>query len=84
MSEQELVEAGFEKKVILKEESGDTTDYYYYHLDLGVISFTSFDNDQIKIIGKDWIVYVNDSFDLKITDINKVNQVKIAVTELLK
>jgi hypothetical protein len=79
MSEQELVEAGFEKKVVLKEESGDTTDYYYYYLDLGIITFTSFDNTQIKILskGKEWIVYPNDDPSLRIKDIDDVNEMKI-------
>jgi hypothetical protein len=83
MSEQELVEAGFKKVDVPKHISDNTKDYYYYHLYLGhLIDFTSCGDNEGKADG--WYVYPNDIFDLKITDINKVNQVKIAVTELLK
>jgi hypothetical protein len=48
MSEQDLIELGFSKQVVLVKESGNEYDYYYYTLDLMEgIAFYSSSNDEI-------------------------------------
>lgn len=48
MSEQDLIELGFSKQVVLVKESGNQYDYYYYTLDLmDGIAFYSASNDEM-------------------------------------
>lgn len=48
MSEQDLIELGFSKQVVLVKESGNQYDYYYYTLDLmDGIAFYSSGNDEM-------------------------------------
>ena len=60
MSEQDLIELGFSKQVVLVKESGNEYDYYYYTLNLMEgISFYSSSNDETV----DGEMYIN-SFEV--------------------
>lgn len=55
MRESDLIEEGFDKIIILAEESGNKNDYYYYHYRLNEhCSLTSNEND--VAYGNNWIV----------------------------
>ena len=55
MTEQELIEEGFERVEVLTVDSGDTSDYYYYKLDLNP-SFTLISNANDEVYNKAWKV----------------------------
>jgi hypothetical protein len=56
MSEDELIESGFEKVIVTAEESGNKNDYYYYKYEINddVILMSS-END--ATVNKQWKVY---------------------------
>lgn len=55
MTEQELIEEGFERVEVPSLESGDDTDYYYYKLDLNP-NFTLISNANDEVYNKAWKV----------------------------
>lgn len=55
MTEQELIEEGFERVEVPTVDSGDTSDYYYYKLDLNS-SFTLISNANDEVYNKAWKV----------------------------
>ena len=56
ITEQELLEEGFEKIEVPTEESGDENDYYYYQLKLSDdVLLTSLESDTIT--NSHWAVY---------------------------
>lgn len=60
MSEEELIEEGFQRIDVLIEESGDKTDYYFYNLNLNDdVVLTSSTNEDSAI--KNWVVYINNN-----------------------
>lgn len=60
MSEEELIEEGFQKIIVSIEESGDKTDYYFYNLNLNDdVVLTSSTNEDSAI--KNWVVYLNNN-----------------------
>lgn len=67
MTEQELIEEGFTKVDVYKDQSGDKEDYYYYnyHFKNGAMMYSS--ESDISTRSK-WIVYFDD-YPEPITDI---------------
>lgn len=59
MTENELVELGFEKVLVPVEESGAKNDFWYYNLDIGELSFISGDNEDSGT--KMWMVQIFDN-----------------------
>jgi hypothetical protein len=55
MTEQELIEEGFERVEVPKWESGDKSSYYYYKLDLNP-HFTFISNANDEVYNKTWKV----------------------------
>lgn len=55
MTEQELIEEGFERVEVPTVDSGDKSDYYYYKLDLNP-SFTLISNANDEVYNKAWKV----------------------------
>jgi len=45
LTEQHLIELGFKRTDVTKEESGEKNDFYYYTLDIGDLSILSSDSD---------------------------------------
>ena len=70
MTEQELIEEGFERIDIYKEESGNKEDYHYYRyqFDNGAILYSSESDVSTK---NTWTVYFDDYQEV-ITDIEDV------------
>ena len=70
MKQQELTEAGFDKVIVTKEESGDKNDYYYYSYEINsdviLISNASdeINNNQWKVYEHSWGVAITDIEDL--------------------
>ena len=57
MTEQDLIELGFERNDITAEESGHQNDWYYYTYDFGKnLSLISCDNEEAQIKG--WYIEV--------------------------
>lgn len=73
MSENDLIQAGFEKKIVPKKESGNKNDYYYYFLSLGILDFTSNGDDETN--NDEWYVYPDSDANIKVTDISEVTDV---------
>jgi hypothetical protein len=59
MTEDELIELGFEKTIIPVEESGAEKDYWYYTLYIGDVSLMSTDNEDSG--RKSWSVEIFDT-----------------------
>lgn len=59
MTEDELIELGFEKTIIPIEESGAEKDYWYYTLYIGDVSLMSTDNEDSG--RKNWSVEIFDT-----------------------
>ena len=59
MTEDELIELGFEKTIIPVEESGAEKDYWYYTLYIGDVSLMSSDNEDSG--RKNWAVELFDT-----------------------
>jgi hypothetical protein len=70
MTEQELIEAGFERVDVLTEESGDKNDYYYYSLKLNS-DFVLISDESDEIVNSQWQVYCYE-IDVTIKDIEDV------------
>jgi hypothetical protein len=71
MTENELLNIGFEKCEILNTESNNGYDYYYYFRNLlNGVSLISIDSDQVK--NNSWSIKSFDIPDLKITDLDKL------------
>ena len=70
MKQQELTEAGFDKVLVTKEESGDKNDYYYYSYEINsdviLISNASdeINNNQWKVYEHSWGVAMTDIEDV--------------------
>jgi hypothetical protein len=70
MKQQELTEAGFDKVIVTKEESGDQNDYYYYSYEINsdviLISNASdeINNNQWKVYEHSWGVAMTDIEDV--------------------
>jgi hypothetical protein len=59
MKEQDLIDLGFEKIKVYKEESGMDNDYYFYsHCETGIEFFT---NSNDEILSDDWYVSMFDN-----------------------
>jgi hypothetical protein len=78
MSEDELIECGFEKVIVTAEESGNKNDYYYYSYEINDdVLLTSCESD--ATVNKQWKVYEY-SWGIAINDISDV----IVLIELFK
>ena len=70
MKQQELTEAGFDKVIVTKEESGDKNDYYYYSYEINSdVILISNGSDEIN--NNQWKVYEH-SWGVAMTDIEDV------------
>jgi hypothetical protein len=70
MKQQELTEAGFDKVIVTKEESGDKNDYYYYSYEINSdVILVSNGSDEIN--NNQWKVYEH-SWGVAMTDIEDV------------
>ena len=70
MKHQELTEAGFDKVIVTKEESGDKNDYYYYSYEINSdVILVSNESDEIN--NNQWKVYEH-SWGVAMTDIEDV------------
>lgn len=74
MTEEELIEEGFERIDILIEESGDKNDYHYYIFSFGN-GFTLYSSENIDSPGNKWRVTF-DEFSDNITDIEDIQTLK--------
>jgi hypothetical protein len=70
MTEQELIEEGFERVDVLTEESGDKNDYYYYSLELNP-NFVLTSDESDEIVNSQWQVYCYE-IDVTVKDIEDV------------
>jgi hypothetical protein len=78
MKQQELTEAGFDKVIVTKEESGDKNDYYYYSYEINSdVILISNGSDEIN--NNQWKVYEH-SWGVAMTDIEDV----ILIIDLFK
>jgi len=78
MKQQELTEAGFDKVIVTKEESGDQNDYYYYSYEINSdVILVSNGSDEIN--NNQWKVYEH-SWGVAMTDIEDV----ILIIDLFK
>ena len=78
MKQQELTEAGFNKVIVTKEESGDKNDYYYYSYEINSdVILVSNGSDEIN--NNQWKVYEH-SWGVAMTDIEDV----ILIIDLFK
>ena len=59
MTEDELIDLGFEKTIIPVEESGAEKDYWYYTLNIGDVTLMSSDNEDSG--KKNWVVELFDT-----------------------
>lgn len=66
MTENDLINLGFEKVDVSAEESGSETGYYYYALDIGKIGFLSNANDEL--INGEWVCYLLDFTTFRVFD----------------
>ena len=74
MTEQELIQAGFEKAECLNEESDNGYDYYYYLLDLCEgMCLVSSDSDDLKH-ENGWTVKSFDVPGLEITTLEQLHE----------
>lgn len=64
MTEQIFLDLGFERSNVSMEESGHDSDFYYYVLDIGDITFISNANDEAEKEG--WWCSIFDSMTLKV------------------
>ena len=73
MTEQELIEAGFERQETPHEVSNNGYDYYYYIMDLcdGVCLITS---DSVDVKDDHWIVRSFEIPSIKIETVDQLNQ----------
>ena len=70
MKQQELIEAGFDKVIVTKEESGDKNDYYYYSYEINSdVILISNASDEIN--NNIWKVYEH-SWGVAMTDVDDV------------
>ena len=83
MTEQELKDLGFEKVKVLRKESGNEFDYYYYNLKIGnVLHLTSTDSKQIEEKGgkDEWFVYNYEWANCTIKDSKSIKDLKEMIT----
>ena len=69
MTEQDLIDFGFERNDVTAEESGADNDFYYYDIDLGSngsISLISPSNDEVE--NENWYVEVFEDAKVMFTD----------------
>ena len=70
MKQQELTEAGFDRVIVTKEESGDKNDYYYYSYEINSdVILISNGSDEIN--NNQWKVYEH-SWGVAMTDVDDV------------
>jgi hypothetical protein len=55
MKEQDLIDAGFTKRIVTKEESGNKEDFYYYFLEV-LDGITLVSDATVEIEGDQWTV----------------------------
>jgi hypothetical protein len=65
ITEEDLIELGFERQQETAESSGSTTDWHYYTLNIEHICLISNDNEEAEEEG--WAVYIFDYLDVKFT-----------------
>jgi hypothetical protein len=71
MSEDELIETGFEKVIVTKEESGNKNDYYYYSYEINEdVILTSCESD--ATVNRQWKVYEH-SWGVAMIDIEDIS-----------
>ena len=79
MTEQELIELGFERVDVSKQESGDKAFYYYtYDIGNGTISLISQSNDEVE--NSNWHVEVFEYTSIRFETIEDLTEF-IQVTE---
>ena len=59
ITEQDIIDLGFERKQQTAESSGSENDWHYYTLDIGDLCLISNDNEEAEKQG--WLVYVFDN-----------------------
>jgi hypothetical protein len=69
ITEQHLIDLGFERIDVSKEESGDNYDYYYYDFELGQLSLISCDSDE-----NEWYVEIFNCKGFRMCDYELLNQ----------
>ena len=70
MTEEELIEEGFERQDVLAKDSGNRDDYYYYTYSFGGgKGLISIDNEEAT--KNKWAVYL-DEYETKIIDMEEV------------
>jgi len=74
MTEEELIEEGFERVDVLIEESGDKTDYHYYRFPFGN-GFNLYSSENINSPNNKWTVSF-DEFTDNIIDIEDIQTLK--------
>ena len=62
LTEQDLIDLGFERKQETVESSGSKNDWHYYTIDIADMCLISNDNEDAKKEG--WLVYVFDHIDI--------------------
>ena len=72
MTENELINLGFEKVVVSPEESGSDNEYYYYTLDIGKVGFITNANDEM--VNGEWVCYLFDYSTFIINDAKDLEQ----------
>jgi hypothetical protein len=82
MTEQEIIELGFEQRYISKEESGDKNDYWYYTYDIGDICLITSSNDESG--KKMWIVSLFDYSEVVFKDAEPVRDLIVILEKHCK
>ena len=71
MTEQDLIDIGFQKVIVTDDESGNGYEYYYYTLNVGDgFILSSIGNDEVGSDG--WIVLNHNWPEVKIKDKNSI------------
>lgn len=74
MTEQDLINLGFHQNIVLPEESGDATPFWYYTYDFyknSSLSLISSDNEEAEKDG--WYVEMFEADRVRFTDIKELN-----------
>lgn len=72
MTENDLINLGFERVDVSAEESGSETGYYYYTLDIGKVGFITNANDEM--VNGEWVCYLFDYNTFIINDAKDLEQ----------
>ena len=73
MTEQELIEEGFEKIFVSKEESGNKIDYHYYRYQLNEL-YSIYSSDSDESPRNKWLVYF-DEMKEPVSDIEDIQTI---------